>query len=335
MKKTAALLLALMMLLPLFAVSSADALFDVPSLPKCKVVPMPSKIPTIKVSHNEMTNVYTVEASETPLWACANLWYGGSGHVDSITFNGKTATFKGTKAQIGLWWIGGPYNASEGVDLSYWLQKGEEEGQFADEAAVEAYAEETYPDYDSYIITELYRWSVNVNEFDEDGNWVGYIGGQYWIEPEQYGGDQEAFKEAVLAEFAEQYPEKILQCTDFEEFLAAWKLQGVREGTYMAYSGDDAILIGYPGMMVWYSRGGVPTQVFVDVTEDPFRTDKEFVSGSVKYENNGHWYISNITANYNNDPVAKVEVDYPDTMNGNWLRYTLTLSSGGVLKYTR
>ncbi|MBR4502419.1 MAG: hypothetical protein IKP22_11130 [Clostridia bacterium] len=339
MKKTVALILAAMMLL-CAAAASADALFapknrsDLAGLPA-----LPSGIPECKVKHDEKTNTYTVTVSENPVWACANLWYNGKGNVDGITFNGNTASFKGTKAQIGLWWIGGPYSSSDGEYLNWWMQKGEEEGQFADEEAALAFGAEEYPGYDSYKLEEIYRWDVNVNEYDADGNWVGYIGGYYWADPADYGYDQAAFEAAALAEYQAMYPDKILRCNDFASVLRAWKLLGISNRTWMAYAGDDALLIGYQNMNVWYTRGGIPTRVTVNMNEDPFQTGKKLSSASVTYmrdgKYSGHWYVSNVEVSYADDPVAKVSVDYNDTMAGSWLRYSVTLSSGGTLNYTR
>ena len=339
MKKTLTLLLAAMMLLSA-AAASADGLFTPKNSKSLAGLPaLPSSIPECQVKHDEMANTYTVTVSENPVWACANLWYNGRGNVDGITFNGTTASFKGTKAQIGLWWIGGPYSASDGEYLSWWMQKGDGEGQFADEAAALAYGAKEYPGYDSYKLEEIYRWDVNVNEYDADGNWLGYIGGEYWADPAEYGNDRAAFEAAVLAKFEAQNPGKILRCNDFAEVLRAWKLLGISNRTWMAYSGDDALLIGYQDMSVWYTRGGIPTRVTVNMSEDPFETGKKVSSASVTYmrdgKYSGHWYISNVEANYADDPVAKVSVDYSDTKAGNWLRYSVTLSSGGILNYTR
>ncbi len=91
-------------------------------------------------------------------------------------------------------------------------------------------------------------------------------------------------------------------------------------------------------MNVWYTRGGVPTQVTVFMDEDPFDSGRELNEASVTYTRQdgsyAHWYASNVTASHLNDPLAEVSVDYPDTGAGNWLRYTVTLSSGGTLEYT-
>ena len=339
MKKLATLLLAAVMLLSV-AAASADALFTPVNRSAIAGLPaLPSAIPSCKVAHDEKANTYTVTVSETPVWACANLWYNGKGNVDNITFNGTTATFKGTKAQIGLWWIGGPYSGEEGKPLNYWMQKGDAEGQFADEEAALAFGKEEYPGYDDYKLEELYRWDVNVNEYDEDGNWLGYVGGKYWADPAEYGDDPEAFLDAVLAKFEAENPGKILKCEGFSEELRAWKLLGISKETWMAYAGDDALLIGYQSMNVWYTRGGIPTRVTVPMNEDPFQTGKQLASASVTYmrdgKYSGHWYVSNVEATYANDPVAKVSVDYNDTTAGNWLRYNVTLSSGGTITYTR
>lgn len=339
MKKTVALLLAALMLLAA-AAASADAMFTPKSRKDLAGLPaLPSDIPGCEVKHDEKTNTYTVNVSENPVWACANLWYNGKGNVDGITFNGSTASFKGTKAQIGLWWIGGPYSASDGEYLNWWMQKGDGEGQYIDEAAALAYGEVAYPGYDSYKLEEIYRWDVNVNEYDADGNWLGYIGGAYWADPAEYGNDQAAFEAAVLAEFQAQNPGKILRCDDFASVMRAWKLLGISNRTWMAYAGDDALLIGYQNMNVWYTRGGIPTRVTVNMNEDPFQTGKKLSSASVTYmrdgKYSGHWYVSNVEVSYADDPVAKVSVDYNDTKDGSWLRYSVTLSSGGTLNYTR
>ena len=340
MKKLASLLLAALLVLSV-AAASADALFTPKPLSALgvKLPARPTDIPTCDVKRDEKTNTYTVTTSVDPWWACANLWYNGKGNVDGITFTGNTASFKGTKAQIGIWWIGGPYSAEEGKPLNYWMQKGTDEGQFADEQAALDYGKETYPGYDDYKLEEIYRWDVNVNEYDEDGNWVTYIDGEYWADPAEYDNDEETFKEAVLAKFQAQYPDKILRCDGFASVLRAWKLLGISKDTWMAYSGDDALLIGYPTMNVWYTRGGIPTRVTVPMTEDPFQTGYKFESAQVTYmrdgKYSGHWYVSNIEVNYSGSPVSKVTVDYNDTANGNWLRYSVTLSSGGTLNYTR
>ena len=340
MKKTLSLILAAAMLLSVCGLASADAFFDAPPRSALKLAPMPASVPGVTVEHNEYTNMYTVTASEKPEWACANIWYDGYGHVGNITFDDNgVAVFKGGKAQIGIWWIGGPYSASDGETLSWWMQKGDAEGQYPDEAAALAYAAEEYPDYDEYKLEEIYRWDVNVNEYDADGNWLGYIGGAYWVDPAEYGNDQAAFEAAVLAQFEADNPGKILKCDDFAEVLRAWKLLGISNRTWMAYSGNDALLLGYPGMQVWYTRGGKPVRITVSMSEDPFGTDKEFESASVEYkwsdEYGYKWYVSAVDATYKNGPVKSVHVEYPDTMAGNWLRYTVTLSSGGELTYTR
>ncbi len=264
MKKLATLLLAVMMLLSVAAVSSADAFYNPVNRADLGVeLPALPSIPTCKVVHNEKANTYTVTTSENPVWACANLWYNKGSHVDGITFNENVATFKGTKAQIGLWWLGGPYY-SEWLD---WVGK-------------DVY--ETYDDvYTAYADDERVCGKFLV------------------IEEEEWG----------------------------------WNIHTEA----MSYSGDDALLIGYSNMNVWYTRGGKPIKVTVPMSEDPFQTGRPFNSASVTYtrdgKNSGHWYISNIEANYG-DSVSKISVDYNDTTVGNWLRYNVTLASGGTLKYS-
>lgn len=266
MKKLVSLLLAALLILSV-AAASADAFFTPKNLSDLRVAfpGVPSNIPTVKVVHDEYSNTYTVTASETPVWACANLWYNGQGNVDSITFNGNVATFKGTKAQIGLWWLGGPYYAQ----YVGWYGKGD----FPTYSSIYNYIKSLPVSCGAFIVIEEDTWGWNV------------------------------------------HTEK------------------------MSYSGDEALLIGYADMNVWYTRGGIPVKVTVFMNEDPFQTGKELDSASVTYTRDGkysgHWYISNVEANYKNDSVAKVSVDYNDTTEGRWLRYGVTLASGGTLKYTR
>ena len=266
MKKTVSLILVALLLLSV-AAASADAFYTPQN--RCdlgvKFPSLPSDIPTLKVKRDENSNTYTVTASETPVWACVNLWYNGQGNVDSLTFDGNVATFKGTKAQIGLWWIGGPYY----------------------DQYVGWYGKATYPTYQ-----DIYNYIKKL--------------------PDACG--------AIIV---------------IEEDTRGWNVHTEK----MGYSGDEAFLIGYANMTVWYTRGGIPVKVTVPMNEDPFKSGRELESASVTYTRDGkysgHWYISNVEANYKNDAVAKITVDYNDTAEGKWLRYGVTLASGGTLKYTR
>lgn len=321
MKKLAILLLAAMMLL---SAASADALFTPKNRSGLAALPaLPSAIPSCKVAHDEKANTYTVTVSETPVWACANLWYNGKGNVDNITFNGNTATFKGTKAQIGLWWIGMIGNWADYVS---WFGKGV--GYENLEALKAKLVEDGYDE--ASLTFEDQQWDDDEdvdgwNVFD-NGSYVGTYSQGLLFETQE---DLEAYLKGKGYN-----PEKL----DFEAQEYGWNVY-TKPFDHYGYSGDDALLIGYQNMNVWYTRGGIPTRVTVPMNEDPFQTGKQLSSASVTYmrdgKYSGHWYVSNVEATYANDPVAKVSVDYNDTTAGNWLRYNVTLSSGGTITYTR
>ena len=333
MKKTLSLILAAAMLLSVCGLASADAFFDAPPRSALKLAPMPASVPGVTVEHNEYTNMYTVTASEKPEWACANIWYDGYGHVDGITFDDNgVAVFKGGKTQIGIWWVGSWLGFDQYLT---WVGTSD----YPTEEDVEAFAEEQFPEYADigYEFRPSMFWNVDVYGVDAEGNQTK-IETLWWVSQDDYDGDVGVMADAMEETYAESHPEYASFALEvLEDFQGGWNISGLK--TVFGYSGNDALLLGYPGMQVWYTRGGKPVRITVSMSEDPFGTDKEFESASVGYkwsdEYGYKWYVSAVDATYKNGPVKSVHVEYPDTMAGNWLRYTVTLSSGGELTYTR
>lgn len=365
MKKLLSLVLAAMMLLSFAAVASADT-GTIPLYADELNLPAVKTVPTIYTETRE--DAYGQKT--TTLWSSMVLdnaivmMYDGNFANKPYALDlidGTTASYvikpnqKAAKRQVGI-----TSSGSKGITYNWKVFKILDDfgylylGEYGTEdklydAAIKKY-EPLGWDSDSIVVEPVYEDKADILNFYVNVNGKDvYVGYYDTANIEFTGKETPAQKQNMIKDAAEGVMEYLVQTEDYNPKALSWTQdpnlvkteryhvfahQFVKYANNNKTNGDDAYIVTVGNQISTHGRSGVCYSVMVQVDEDLFNTDMEFVSGFVTYKKNGNnkaWYAAEVVMNYSEASAVRTlkAVYLPDhflSLQG----YTVTIMANGT-----